>query len=68
MEGDRDARLRQAFLTVFGREPTAEELSAACRFLDEQPSLYAGIPDGPQQAWRDLCQMLLASNAFLTVE
>ena len=34
----------------------------------EQPARYHGHADAAGRAWADLCQMLLASNAFLYVE
>jgi len=37
-------------------------------FLDAQRVVYAKEKDAAERAWADLCQMLLASNAFLYVE
>ena len=36
--------------------------------LAEQRALYANEKDGEQRTWTDLCQMILAGNAFLYVE
>ncbi len=57
-----------AFRITWGRRPTAEEQAAPRRFLTEQTQEYAGRPNAVQAAWVDLCQMLLASNAFLYIE
>jgi len=65
-----DARMTRAFLLTIGRAPARDELDAARRFLESQPSHYPGQaePDARYRAWADFCQMLLASNAFLYVE
>jgi mono/diheme cytochrome c family protein len=65
---DADNRLTLAFRLAAGREPGGEERAAARRFLATQRALYAGDRDGDRRAWTDLCQMVLASNAFLYVE
>ena len=61
-------RLERAFVVAWGRPPSAEELAAAARFLAVQPAEYPDAPDVAQQAWIDLANMLLASNAALYVE
>lgn len=61
-------RLERAFLLAAGRPPDAAEREAAERFLAAQRANYAERPDAARQAWTDLCQMLLAGNAFLYVE
>jgi hypothetical protein len=65
---DGDRRLTRAFRLAAGREPAADERAAAQRFLAAQRTLYAGEKDGDRRAWADLCQMVLASNAFLYVD
>jgi hypothetical protein len=65
---DAGKRLGLAFRLACGREPLQEERGACEKFLGEQRSAYAGQKDAEQRAWADLCQMLLASNAFLYVE
>ena len=62
-----DARLDLAFRLAHGRLPSDLERTAAQRFLDKQNKLYPAREAEPR-AWADLCQMLLASNAFLYVE
>jgi hypothetical protein len=60
--------LALAFRLAAGREPTAEERAAARGFLAAQQALYAREKDAARRAWTDLCQMILASNAFLYVD
>lgn len=61
-------RLQSAMLLTSGRPPSTEELAALTKFLDTQVREYEGIHDARQRAWSDLCQMLLAGNAFLYLE
>jgi Protein of unknown function (DUF1553)/Protein of unknown function (DUF1549) len=65
---DTGKQLALAFRLACGREPVAEEGAAAQRFLTVQAQVYAGKKDAAAQTWADLCQMMLASNAFLYVE
>ena len=51
-----------------GRPPLANERTACEKFLTKQRDVYAKDKDADDRAWADLCQMLLASNAFLYVE
>jgi hypothetical protein len=63
-----DERITRAFAAALGRPPTEEENAAAGRFLDVQRRQYAGQADAKGRAWDDLCQMIMASNAFLYVD
>jgi hypothetical protein len=63
-----EERLTLACRLAWGRLPMEEERAAARRFLAAQTKVYAGQKDGAERAWADLCQMVLASNAFLYVE
>jgi hypothetical protein len=63
-----DERLTLAFRLACGRGPRSAERSAARRFLASQQALYVREKDGGVRAWTDLCQMVMASNAFLYVE
>lgn len=65
---DEEARLALAFLLTAGRAPEPDECAAALNFLVEQKKVYGSDADAKPRAWSDLCQMLLASNAFLYVE
>lgn len=60
--------VRRTIMTAFGRPPTAIEERASLQFLAEQSVGYRTTKTGSERAWNDLCQMLLASNAFLYVE
>ena len=60
--------LNFAFELAYSRPPTREELSAAKNFLKEQQVIYKDQPDATLRVWTDLCQMLVASNAFLYVD
>jgi hypothetical protein len=60
-----EARIRRAITVAFGRAPTAAEQAASSQFLAQQTASYSA---NEESAWRDFCQMLLASNAFLYVE
>jgi hypothetical protein len=61
-------RLALAFRLTTGREPLADERRSCEKFLDVQRAVYAKEKDAADRAWADLCQMVLASNAFLYVE
>jgi hypothetical protein len=65
---DTEKRLALGYRLACARPPMAEELQAAGRFLTAQQQLYRAQKDGELRAWTDLCQMILASNAFLYVE
>jgi hypothetical protein len=67
--GDDSAkRLVHAFRLACSREPLKEEVAACERFLDRQRDVYAKEKDADARAWADLCQIILANNAFLYVE
>jgi hypothetical protein len=63
-----EQRLVLAFRLACARPPLTEEAEAARRFLATQEQLYEGQKDKDLRTWTDLCQMILASNAFLYVE
>jgi hypothetical protein len=65
---DEGRRLTLAFRLALGRPPTDAESAAASRFQEKQRAVYAKDQDAARKVWTDLCQMLLASNAFLYVE
>lgn len=66
--GDDEGRIRLAFTLCTGREPGSADLAAAVAFLREQEAIYAPAAAAPRRALVDLCQILFASNAFLTIE
>ena len=65
---DESAQLSAAFLTTLGRPATDDQLAAARELLNKQREAYRQEKLNVELAWRDLCQMLLASNAFLYIE
>ena len=65
---DQTTRLNMSFRLACGRPCSAEEMAASERFLIAQRKAHAAAADGDERAWVDLCQMVLASNAFLYVE
>ncbi|HEY3788707.1 MAG TPA: DUF1549 and DUF1553 domain-containing protein [Urbifossiella sp.] len=63
-----DNKVSLAFRMVSGREPNPDERKACDKFLTAQRLVYAKEKNAEERSWADLCQMLLASNAFLYVE
>jgi hypothetical protein len=61
-------RLALAYRLACGRVPTKDEAAACDKFLGKQRAAYAKENDADTRAWADLCQIVLASNAFLYVE
>ncbi|HTM52759.1 MAG TPA: PSD1 and planctomycete cytochrome C domain-containing protein [Pirellulales bacterium] len=73
-----ETRVQRAYETAFGRPPDHEEQATAIKFVARQREVYAdshagsdsnaGSDSAEAGAWRDFCQMLLASSPFLYVE
>jgi len=63
-----DERLNFAYQVSCGREPRGDERAACRKFLTARRSTAVAEREGERQTWTDLCQMILASNAFLYVE
>ena len=61
-------RLTAALLLTAGHPADPETAAVLTEFLDTQLKEYGGQPDSRRQAWVDLCQMLLAGNAFLYMD
>jgi hypothetical protein len=79
--GDDRGLIRAAYLTAFGREPTADEVAAADQFLDRQGKvagtpprdglpepLPAGVEPARAAAVVDFCHALMNTAEFLYVE
>lgn len=71
--GDRsDAQVNRAWQLVIGRLPTEAQRDSALSFLEDIESEIGGVEadaqDTRQKALTQLCQALVASNAFLYVE
>ena len=65
---DESARLSAAFVVTLGRPATDGQLAAARELLKTQKEAYEKEKLDGSLAWRDLCQMLMASNEFLYLE
>jgi hypothetical protein len=63
-----DKKLTRSFLLAWGRTPTSSESTDAAQFLESQGAVYADSSEATARAWTDLCQMLIAANAFVYVE
>lgn len=63
-----DERVARVFLVALGRVPADDERAAAVRFLATQPRQYEGQAGADDRVWDDLCQMIMASNAFLYID
>jgi len=61
-------RIRQLYLTCFGRPATVAEISRSLQFLDRFQMAYASTSDPRSNAWQSLCKSLIASNEFVYVE
>jgi hypothetical protein len=61
-------RIDLVFRLACGRAPNGDESDACKRFLAAQKLVYANEEDLEHKVWTDLCQMVMASNAFLYVE
>jgi hypothetical protein len=61
-------RLGLAYRLACARGPFKDEVAACEKFLRKQRDSYAKEKDADARAWTDLCQIILASNAFLYVE
>lgn len=68
-QADEKQRIRQAYLSVYGRVPTASETAAAEKFLNDYvatiSSAAAVSPAARRDAWTALIQSLLGSSEFL---
>jgi len=69
---DDAARLRAAYLTVFGRPPDARRTAASLEYLRAYArDLASTVPEPATQrskAWQSLCHTLLCANEFLYVD
>jgi hypothetical protein len=69
---DDTARLRAAYLTVFGRPPDARRTAVSLEYLRAYAQdLSSKVPEPAAQrskAWQSLCHTLLCANEFLYVD
>lgn len=61
-------RLTAALMLTTGHPAEPDQREVLTQFLDQQLREYPGQADARQRAWFDLCQMLLAGNAFLYLD
>jgi hypothetical protein len=66
LETSDDSRIVRAWVTVIGRGPADDEISAAKGYLARFPS-HEKNDDGRQMAWASLCRTLIASNDFIYI-
>ncbi len=64
---DAATRLQRLYLLTVGRPSTDAERQSSLEFLQQQPADYPDQTNAEELAWADLCQALLASNAFLYI-
>ncbi len=64
LPGDDDARIARAYLTLYGRGPTAEESGVGRDYLAHA----VGSGNTPEAAWHAYAQVLLCANEFLYVD
>ena len=57
------ARIERLYMEAFGRPPTAQECQVAQVYVDENTR----PKEGPEQAWADLCHVLLNVKEFIFV-
>jgi hypothetical protein len=66
------ARLRYAYMLVYGRPPAPDEIRDARQFLTRGRESLAGtsLPEDRtyREAWASLMRVLLSGNEFLTLD
>jgi hypothetical protein len=68
LESDNAARIRRAYLLLYGREATDEEIHMGLDFLAADDGSHK-LGDGPRLSrWEQYAQALLAANEFMFVD
>ncbi len=68
-EPNDEARIRQAYLLLYSRQPTPKELELGETFLKNTPEKPGYAVDGePVTAWKQYARILLSSNEFEFIE
>ena len=62
------SRVRELYVTFYGREATIKEVKQAEDFLKRFESVYAKAKQPRVSAWQSLCKALIAANEFIYVE
>jgi mono/diheme cytochrome c family protein len=65
--GSAERRIESLYQTAFARPPTADELSSAVDFLQEQSLRHGGGSDDVR-VWTDLCHVLMNVKEFIFIE
>lgn len=65
---DDSQRIRQLYLTCYGRPATNEEVTRSLEFLSKFMSVYAKSANPKLSAWQSLCKSIIAANEFIYVE
>ena len=63
-----DRRVKELYLTCYGRPATSAEVSRALTFLSRFQTAYAKAKDPRLSAWQSLCKAVIAANEFIYVE
>ncbi len=63
-----EQRVRQLYLTCYGRPATESEVKVALGFLGRFLTVYTKAKDPRMSAWQSLCKSLIAANEFIYVE
>jgi hypothetical protein len=64
-----EARIRQMYLLLFGRQPTEKELNLGEAFVKTTPDKAGYTVDGePTTAWKEYARILYSSNEFEFVD
>ena len=65
---DDSQRVRQLYLTCYGRPATNEEVTRSLDFLAKFQSVYAKSANPRLSAWQSLTKSIIAANEFIYVE
>jgi hypothetical protein len=63
-----EQRVRQLYLTCYGRPATESEVKVALGFLERFLTVYSKAKDPRMSAWQSLCKSMIAANEFIYVE
>jgi hypothetical protein len=67
--GEDPARIRDAYMLLFGRAPTEKEATLGLQFLRTTPDFKGETIAGqPSTAWKEYARVLLSSNEFEFVD
>ena len=61
-------RIRQIYLTSYGRPATEPEVTRGLEYLAKFQVAYAKAKDPRLSAWQSLCKSIIAANEFIYVE